>query len=341
MLFNAPFLALLSLASATPLSVFSRALDNLDTRAISATQTDLDNFRFWIQYTSAAYCNSNNAPGTPITCAASACKAVEANRAVTVASIEAPRSGLGAVVAVDHARRAIVLSIRGSANVRNWITNLQFTFSSCSDLAKNCKVHNGFGDAWAEIRTTVLDAIRTTRAANPTYSIVTTGHSLGGAVATIAAAYIRKVENTPVDIYSFGSPRAGNDYFANFVTAQAGAEFRLTHGADPVPRLPPILFGYRHTSPEYWLNGGSATTTDYALNNLKVCEGIVNIGCNGGTLGLDIPAHGYYLADVSACKPEDSPTNEARQADISDAELEKKLNAWVHQDVAWVQEHTA
>lgn len=257
---------------------------------------------------------------------------------MTVASVEGPRSGLGALVAVDHTRRVIVLAIRGSANVRNWITNLQFTFTGCGDLAKNCKVHNGFGDAWAEISGTVLDAIRATRAANPTYSVVTTGHSLGGAVATIGAAYIRRVEGVPVDIYSFGSPRAGNDHFANFVTAQTGAEFRITHGADPVSRLPPILFGYRHTSPEYWLNGGSATTTDYALNNVRVCEGIANIGCNGGTLGLDIPAHGYFLQDVSACNPKNAPT--ARQTEISDEELEQRLNAWVHQDVEYVQEHS-
>ncbi|KAH7358885.1 Alpha/Beta hydrolase protein [Plectosphaerella cucumerina] len=339
MLFNVPFLSLLALASAVPLADFSRALNNLDARAISATQTDLDNFRFFVQYASAAYCNSENAPGAPVVCAASACKTVEANRAVTVASVEGPKSGLGALVAVDHVRRAIVLTVRGSANVRNWLTNLQFTFSSCSDLVANCKVHNGFGDAWAEIRPTVLDAVRASRAANPTYSVITTGHSLGGAVATIAAAYLRRVENIPVDIYSFGSPRVGNDHFANFVTAQAGAEFRLTHGADPVSRLPPILFGYRHTSPEYWLNGGSSSTVDHALNNLRVCEGIANIGCNGGTLGLDIDAHGYYLADVSACNPKNSPT--ARQADISDAELEQRLNAWVHQDVEWVEEHTA
>ncbi len=92
--------------------------------------------------------------------------------------------------------------------------------------------------------------------------MVATGHSLGGAVATLAAAYLRAAGNA-VDLYTYGSPRVGNDAFANFVSAQAGLEIRVTHLDDPVPRLPPLLFSYRHTSPEYWLYDGGATTTNY------------------------------------------------------------------------------
>lgn len=171
------------------------------------------------------------------------------------------------------------------------------------------------------------------KTANPDYRIIATGHSLGGAVATIAAANLRKA-GFAVDIYTFGAPRAGNAAFANFVTQQAGAEFRVTHDNDPVPRLPPIIFGYRHTSPEYWLAGGYSTKYDYKLSDIKVCEGTASISCNGGTFGLDILAHLSYLQDVSAC----APIGIFWRDQISDEELEQRLNDFSQQDQEFVEE---
>lgn len=128
-----------------------------------------------------------------------------------------------------------------------------------------------------------------------------TGHSLGAAVATIAAATLRKQQpSASIDLFTYGSPRVGNAAFADFVTAQAGAEFRVTHLDDPVPRLPPAEFGYRHTSPEYWLSTGTATTTDYGVADVKVCQG-TDTSCNAGTLGLNTDAHLYYFEAIAGC----------------------------------------
>ena len=118
----------------------------------------------------------------------------------------------------------------------------------------------------------------------------------------------------------------GNDAFANFVSSQPGLEQRVTHLDDPVPKLPPLLFGYRHTSPEYWLSTGEATTTDYQAADVKVCTGSANTGCNAGTLGLDVDAHSYYLGPITGC----SGGLELR--DISDAELEERLNMYAKLD---------
>ena len=89
--------------------------------------------------------------------------------------------------------------------------------------------------------------------------------------------------------------------FANFVTAQAGSKFRITHLNDPVPKLPPILLGFRHVSPEYWLSTGTASTSVYTPADVKVCEGTASVKCNAGTLSLDINAHLTYLGPIQAC----------------------------------------
>jgi hypothetical protein len=123
---------------------------------------------------------------------------------------------------------------------------------------------------------------------------------LGGAVATIGGAFLR-ASGYSIDIYSYGSPRVGNTAFVNAIDAQAGSHYRVTHYNDPIPRYPPKLFGYRHTSPEFWLSTGSAMTTSYTAAEIEVCTGIANTECNDSTGSLSLPAHGYYFQPVSAC----------------------------------------
>lgn len=193
-------------------------------------------------------------------------------------------------------------------------------------------MHTGFAAAWVEVGSSVLSGVAAAKAANPGYSIVATGHSLGGAVATLAAAYLRKAGNA-VDLYTFGSPRVGNSAFADFVSAQAGSEIRVTHVDDPVPRLPPLLFGYRHTSPEYWLSTGSGTTTAYGVSDVKVCEGNANTNCNAGTTpGLDINAHLNYFVPIAGCSPS---SIEFKRDASSNTELEDRLNMFAALDIQY------
>jgi len=139
------------------------------------------------------------------------------------------------------------------------------------------------------------------------YSLVLTGHSIGAAIATLAAAELRNLGHS-VDTYTFGSPRVGNLAFADFVTGQAtqglGANYRMTHVNDPVPQLPPTEIGFQHTSPEFWLEGGNATTDEYTAGEVWVCEGVGNEGCNAGTglVPIDGTAHDHYLGDIGACE---------------------------------------
>lgn len=171
--------------------------------------------------------------------------------------------------------------------------------------------------------------------ANPSYKLVVTGHSLGGAVATIAAASLRAA-GLPCDLYTYGSPRVGNAAFAQFVTDQAGAEFRVTHTDDPVPRLPPILFGYRHVSPEYWIYAGSGGAGASAAD-IKVCAGTANTDCNAGTSGLDAAAHGQYFGPIAGCSAGGVVWRRSGARDLTDEELEAQLNEWAEKDRQIVQ----
>lgn len=193
-----------------------------------------------------------------------------------------------------------MLAYRGSNNIRNFFTDSVFPKQDCG-LVTGCQVHVGFGAAWDELAAQTKDALNATLSANPGYRVIATGHSLGGATATLAAAYLRR-DGIPMDTYTYGSPRVGNGPFADFVTNQPGADYRITHTDDPAPRvLDPIYLGYRHTSPEYWFHTGTSTTTNYNITDVRVCEGSANKSCNGGEFGFNLIAHLYYFEYTYAC----------------------------------------
>ncbi|KAH0497946.1 hypothetical protein TgHK011_005227 [Trichoderma gracile] len=269
-----------------------------DSKSFTATQTDLTDFQFFVQYAGAAYCNTQTPAGQPVACANDACPGVAAT---VVNSFEGSVTGIGGFVAVDAAHQQIILAVRGTKNIRNFVTDIAFAFEDCA-FAPGCQVHDGFSKAWDEIADAATAAVTQAAAANPSFGIVATGHSLGGAVATLGATVLRG-QGFPIDIYTYGSPRVGNDVFANFVTSQPGAEFRVTHVDDPVPRLPPIILDYRHVSPEFWLSTGDGETVSYAVADVAVCTGIDNVDCNGGTSGVDLTAHSFYFEKVSGCAP--------------------------------------
>lgn len=80
------------------------------------------------------------------------------------------------------------------------------------------------------------------QAANPT--IICCGHSLGGAMATLCAAWIKTHHSSGAIVYcvTFGSPRVGNEIFRDNVHAALDVTrtFRVVMEGDPVPEVPSV-----------------------------------------------------------------------------------------------------
>ncbi|KAI9788784.1 MAG: hypothetical protein M1816_006565 [Peltula sp. TS41687] len=269
---------------------------NLEPRDI--TSDLLSTFKLFSQYAGASYCPGNNdSPNTKITCAAGNCPLVEASDTKTASEFENSfQTDTTGYVAVDNTHKFIVVAFRGSTSVRNWVFNGDIGLFP-TDLCTGCHVHHGFWTAWKEIESTVLAAVKNAVAANPGFAVKVTGHSLGGAIATIAAAKLRQT-GTPAALYSFGCPRVGDDAFAQFTTKQAGGNFRVTHTDDPVPRLPMDWLGYRHVSPEYWI---TRLDDNVATSDVQKIDGTNSKSGNAGTAGFNTDAHQHYLGSISAC----------------------------------------
>ena len=103
----------------------------------------------------------------------------------------------------------------------------------------------------------------------PGYSILVTGHSLGGALATLSTYLGITCEMDGKDppfkdrlvyVYTFGEPRVGNYPFAADYDARNGNHYRLIYNRDPVPHVAPCT---QYSFPD--LEGDSSQCPDISL----------------------------------------------------------------------------
>lgn len=74
-----------------------------------------------------------------------------------------------------------------------------------------CKVHVGFKTALASVSYIVNPCVASLLKKHPTAHALVTGHSLGGALATLSVLEVAKiVDPSRVKFINFGAPRVGN-----------------------------------------------------------------------------------------------------------------------------------
>lgn len=146
----------------------------------------------------------------------------------------------------------------------------------------------------------ILATLKKATAEYPDYELVVVGHSLGAAIATVAGADIQ-ARGYAATLYVYGSPRVVNKELAEFITNQ-GNIYRFTHTKDPAPMLPPLILGYVHVSPEYYITSGNNVTVTPA--DIQVLEGYVNFDGNTGhpLLWDKYTDHLWYFEMAIACK---------------------------------------
>jgi triacylglycerol lipase len=134
----------------------------------------------------------------------------------------------------------------GTASFRDGLTDIKFRKVAWPVG----KVHRGFRAAFESIRG---ELGRQIGAVN---RIILCGHSLGGALATLAAHSWETLYPGVIQaVYTFGSPRVGNGAFARSYNAALHDEtFRVVNQDDPVVRVPWLLGTYRHVGTRVFLD---------------------------------------------------------------------------------------
>lgn len=210
-------------------------------------------------------------------------------------------------IAVDSTAQEIIISIRGSMSLHNWLGDVVWARQPAT-MCHNCWAHLGFFFAYSEIVNHVNATLFSATKLFPNYKITLTAHSLGAGVGTLLAMRLRDL-GYDMDLYTYGSPRVGNEELASYISHQKGHDYRITHLADLVARLPPVNREFRHTSPEYWVQPGPSWRTAYDADEILVCTGYANAECNAGAPWwvLDIMSHFYYFVAITHCGEADGP----------------------------------
>jgi pimeloyl-ACP methyl ester carboxylesterase len=147
----------------------------------------------------------------------------------------------------DPSNRTQTISVRGTAAKPNVWEDLEIALIPDSILG--IPVHRGFQADAAAIYEDVVPYIR------KDWPIRLTGHSLGGAVAALLAAYFEKQGYTVDRVVTFGQPKVTTTLPPRFDLPET---LRVVNDRDVVPMVPPYtrVRPYEHFAPEVILREG-------------------------------------------------------------------------------------
>ena len=149
-----------------------------------------------------------------------------------------PLASTRGIMASRHDATIVAFAGTDPLAIGNWITN--FTLGPRAREA-----HFGFEAAVHAVWDELCVALRS----RPTQPLFITGHSLGGALAVIAAERAaRELNILATGVYTFGAPRVAASGFFDAYRAAGLAErtYRLVHGHDVIATIPPSRLGFRH-----------------------------------------------------------------------------------------------
>ena len=144
----------------------------------------------------------------------------------------------------------VLVSFRGTANATNAAIDADFcgtVFNETVDMTVgNVTVHRGFAFVFDAIRGHLFDGLEQalekaslsdTTIRKDKIPIILTGHSLGGAVACLAAVGIEAEFCNPLHVYTFGAPRVGNLAFRQKYDRVVPNTFRVVCENDGVVHI--------------------------------------------------------------------------------------------------------
>ncbi|ESQ39115.1 hypothetical protein EUTSA_v10001768mg [Eutrema salsugineum] len=160
-------------------------------------------------------------------------------------------------------RRDVVISFRGTATCLEWLENLRATLTHLPDdgpTGPNLNgsnsgpmVESGFLSLYTSGAHSLRDMVREEIArllqsyGDEPLSLTITGHSLGAAIATLAAYDIKTTfKRAPmVTVISFGGPRVGNRSFRRLLEKQGTKVLRIVNSDDVITKVPGVVLDSR------------------------------------------------------------------------------------------------
>lgn len=161
----------------------------------------------------------------------------------------------------DTQSRTIVLAFRGTASMANVVADIEVWRATYPPkrgqylLGTEPMVHRGFLVTWqtSGLKADVMELLKEIMGTAPgdaPWRVLTTGHSLGGALAHLASYDIAKQEGSRVKLtcITFGAPRPGNHAFARTFRRHVKDAWDIFHADDAVSVSGKFIFMYKRAA---------------------------------------------------------------------------------------------
>lgn len=139
----------------------------------------------------------------------------------------------------------LIICFQGSSGFWDWIYNFMAGLVDVKSKAP-IKTHTGFLNQFEVIQKDLVQIVSAHK--DKVDEIWFTGHSLGGAISSIAALFCQrhlKLDSDKVLHVVFGAPKVGNDVYAEKFNKRIPHSYSFKNGNDFLAKLPPEFFGYR------------------------------------------------------------------------------------------------
>eukprot|EP01060_Flectonema_neradi_P034517 TRINITY_DN6072_c1_g1_i3.p1 TRINITY_DN6072_c1_g1~~TRINITY_DN6072_c1_g1_i3.p1 ORF type:complete len:2475 (+),score=365.76 TRINITY_DN6072_c1_g1_i3:1752-9176(+) len=170
--------------------------------------------------------------------------------------------------------RGTILMQQGKTDLRNALTDITCCLTDMEVPGEGkVGVHKGFYKLWLNLREQIYRIMEENPEVKEIFypkssnnPLIFTGHSLGGALATLAALDFATDKSGRSDrniiVYNFGCPRIGNAAFAQLCEKYVPESYRIINKGDMVPIMPPNFVWYQHAGHPVLLNSSGEFLVD-------------------------------------------------------------------------------
>ena len=203
----------------------------------------------------------------------------------------------------------VVIAIRGTEGIHEWIHDAQFIPTRCPFNPGIGHTEDGFTAMYNSMRVgkdaaalSVAQALPKLPFKRQVTSLTICGHSLGGALATllaldVAVNTVNRDFNFPPTVYTYASPRTGDDSFVALYNQAVPNTIRVANRVDLVPKLPlPPL--YEHVLGLFDLSSVTLIPPKFLIKAEIACQHILTSYLHL----LSIQAGGPVLELLDQCK---------------------------------------
>lgn len=183
----------------------------------------------------------------------------------------------------------IYVVFRGTKTVVEWFDDAQLGQVPYTFLAGGGLTEQGFTSVYATIHAEIVQTVNQLAQSGDFTALYVTGHSLGGALAVLAAPELAKATpfSSPV-MYSFAGPRAGNPKFGlGTYDPNVATSWRVVNTNDLIPKLPnqvTVVFEggtyktyfYRHVETELDITFGNPVSGPTDITDIEFNHSLCN-----------------------------------------------------------------